>query len=94
MTTKRSIDRTILTVAVVGSLIFLNVLGLRHHARLDLTADRQFTLSSATVSTLRDLADPVTVRAYFTRDLPAPFSTLCTRPARGVLRQVERQAAL
>ena len=75
MTTKRSIDRTILTGAVVGSLIFLNILGLRLHRRLDLTADRQFTLSAATVSTLSELRDPVTVRAYFTRDLPAPFST-------------------
>ncbi len=75
MAKKNTVDRTILTVAVIGSLIFLNILGMRYFSRLDLTRDRQFTLSSATIDTLRELKDPVTVRAYFTADLPAPFST-------------------
>ncbi len=75
MAKKNTVDRSILTLAVVGSLVFLNILGLRYFSRLDLTRDKQFTLSSATTDTLRELTDPVTVRAYFTADLPAPFST-------------------
>jgi gliding-associated putative ABC transporter substrate-binding component GldG len=75
MAKKNAFDRTVLTAAVIGSLVLLNLLGLRYFTRLDLTRERQFTLSEATVQTLRDLDDPVTVRAYFTSDLPAPFST-------------------
>jgi len=75
MSRGRLADRTILTLAVLGSLVFLNILGLGTFGRLDLTRDRQFTLSSATVSTLAGLEDPVTVRAYFSRDLPPPFSS-------------------
>jgi gliding-associated putative ABC transporter substrate-binding component GldG len=75
MAKKNTVDRTVLTVAVIGSLVFLNILGLRFYSRLDLTRDKQFTLSSATVETLKELDDPLTVRAYFTADLPAPFST-------------------
>lgn len=73
MAKKTTVDRTILTLAVIGSLILLNLLGMRYFARVDLTREKQFTLSPATLETLRELNDPVTVRAYFTADLPAPF---------------------
>ena len=43
--------------------------------RFDLTREKRFTLSEATVSTLHDLRDPLTIRAYFTKDLPPPHST-------------------
>ena len=52
----------------------LNVLGLDLFGRLDLTRDSQFTLSEATVSTLQSLEDPVTIEAYFTGELPPPYS--------------------
>ncbi len=71
----RGIDRAILTAAVLGSLLLANVLSVRTFARLDLTRDHRFTLSDATRRTLSELHDPVTVRAYFTADLPPPFST-------------------
>ncbi len=75
MAKKKTLDRTVLTLAVIGSLVLLNILGLRSFARLDLTREKQFTLSSATIDTLSELKDPVSVRAYFTADLPPPFST-------------------
>ena len=75
MAKKNTIDRSILTLAILGSLFLLNILGQRFFGRLDLTRDKQFTLSSATVDVLQNIDDPVTVRAYFTKDLPAPFST-------------------
>jgi len=73
---KKTLDRTLLVVGVVGSLALVNVIGaVKVFGRLDLTADRQFTLSQATRETLDGLKDPVTVRAYFSADLPAPYST-------------------
>jgi gliding-associated putative ABC transporter substrate-binding component GldG len=73
MSRRQFADRTILTVAVLGSLVFLNILSVKTYGRLDLTRSGQFTLSSATKSTLAALEDPLTIRAYFTQDLPAPF---------------------
>jgi gliding-associated putative ABC transporter substrate-binding component GldG len=75
MLARKSIDRAVQTVAVLGSLVFVNILSVRYFDRLDLTRDGQFTLSEATKKTVSELADPVTVRAYFTKDLPPPFST-------------------
>jgi gliding-associated putative ABC transporter substrate-binding component GldG len=74
MATRKTFDNTVLSGAIIGSLVLVNVIGVGLFGRLDLTRDREFTLSGATRSTLKDLSDPVTVRAYFTKDLPAPYS--------------------
>lgn len=68
-------DKTIFTLAVLGSLVFVNIIAVKTFGRLDLTGDGQYTLGAATEDTLRRLTDPVTVKAYFSRDLPPPFST-------------------
>jgi gliding motility-associatede transport system auxiliary component len=73
MSARQTANRSVVTIAVIGSLVLLNFLGLGIFKRLDLTRDREFTLSSATVSTLQSLSDPLTVRAYFSKDLPPPF---------------------
>ncbi len=74
MSAKKGIDTAVWVVAIIGSLILVNLVGLEAFARLDLTRDQQFTLSGASRSTLRNLPGPVTVRAYFTQDMPTPYS--------------------
>lgn len=61
--------------AVVGSIVLVNVIGLRVFGRLDLTSNRAFTLSQASKETMAGLEEPVTVTAYFTENLPAPYSS-------------------
>jgi gliding-associated putative ABC transporter substrate-binding component GldG len=61
--------------ALVGSLVLANVLGLRFFGRVDVTRDGAYTLAQATRDTMRSLDEPVTVTAYFTDDLPAPYSS-------------------
>jgi len=73
MNQKKSLDKTVLVVAVIGSLIAINVLALELFNRFDLTRDGQFTLSEATRKTLQELPDPLSIDAYFTADLPAPY---------------------
>jgi len=58
------------TALIIGILILLNLLASQYHARLDLTEDRQYTLSEATKNVLRNLEEPVTVKAYFSKELP------------------------
>ena len=75
MNFKKEFDSTIWVTAIIGCLVLVNLAGLEVFGRLDLTRDQQFTLSGASRSTLRNLPAPVTVRAYFTQDMPPPYST-------------------
>ena len=60
---------TILLLA--GIVILLNVLSKQLFFRWDVTEQKQYTLSKATKNILKDLNDQVTVKAYFSKDLPA-----------------------
>jgi gliding-associated putative ABC transporter substrate-binding component GldG len=54
----------------IGILIVVNMISEKLFLRLDFTADKRYTLSTATKDILNDLDDVVTVTAYFTKDLP------------------------
>ena len=55
---------------ILGIVILVNVLAKQFFFRLDLTEDKQYTLSNATKNILKNLEDPVTVSAYFSDNLP------------------------
>ncbi len=65
---------TVLTVLV--ALVVVNYLASRHYARLDLTEKSLYTLSPATRSILSELDDVVTIRVYFSFDLPPALMAL------------------
>ena len=71
---KTFLNNTMYVAAVVGILVLVNILGLRLFFRADVTKDGAYTLSQATKDTLHGLEEPVTVAAYFTENLPAPYS--------------------
>jgi len=58
---------------VIAIVIIVNLLAEHFYLRLDLTEDHQYTLSAATKDILRNLKEPVTVKAYFSKNLPAPY---------------------
>jgi hypothetical protein len=58
------------TALVIGIAILINLLAYEYHVRLDLTEDKKYTLSKATRDILENLEEPVTVKAYFSKDLP------------------------
>lgn len=59
---------------VLGILILLNIVSIRIFGRLDMTRNGIFTLSEASRQLMRSLDDRVSVKAYFTEDLPAPYN--------------------
>jgi gliding-associated putative ABC transporter substrate-binding component GldG len=68
-------SQTLLRAGIVlAILVALNIISIRIFGRFDLTRNGQFTLSEASKSLVRNLDDKVTVRAYFTEDLPAPYN--------------------
>jgi gliding-associated putative ABC transporter substrate-binding component GldG len=68
MLTRKKVQTTILLV--VGILLLINLIASRFFFRLDYTADQRYTLSKATRDILNDLSEPVTISAYFSKDLP------------------------
>lgn len=61
---------TITTALVVAILLVINLLANEFHLRLDFTDEKQYTLSSATKDILRNLEEPITIKAYFSENLP------------------------
>lgn len=68
--------RLIRILIVVAALIGLNVLSAFLFVRLDLTAEKRYTLSPATVKLLAGLDDAVHVNVYLAGDLPPGFQRL------------------
>ena len=51
-------------------IVAINFVSNEFHLRFDFTEDREYTLSDATADILYDLEDVVTVKAYFSENLP------------------------
>lgn len=73
MNTKRN-QAILRALLVLGILIVVNIISVRLFGRLDLTKQKVYTLSDASKKLVRALDDRVTVRAYFTEDLPSPYN--------------------
>src|SRR5271169_6134480 len=75
MTQKSLKSQTLIRTGIVlAILIALNIISIRIFGRFDMTRNSQFTLSEASKSMVRNLDDRITVRAYFTEDLPSPYN--------------------
>ena len=75
MNTRTLQSQTALKVVVVlAILMLLNIISVRMFGRLDVTDNKLFTLSDASKELMRSLDDKVTIKAYFTEDIPAPYN--------------------
>lgn len=63
-------------IYVIVGLILINWIASRWHARLDLTAEKRYTISAATRELLQSLDEPVTLTVLLDGDLPAGFKKL------------------
>lgn len=61
---------------LIPLLVLVNFLSSRFHARLDLTAEKRYTLSEPTKKLLEDLPDPVHLTIFLSGDMPAGFKKL------------------
>lgn len=55
---------------ILGILLFANLVSEQYFFRIDLTEDKQYTLSDATKGIMKSLENPITVKAYFSENLP------------------------
>ena len=64
------------SLLIVAAIILINFISIYFFFRIDLTADQRYSLSKATKDILRDLDGTVTVKAYFTEDVPPQIAKL------------------
>lgn len=65
-----SVQRGVRSLFVVGSLILVNIVLLPVSLRFDLTDENQYTLAAASKSMVRQLSDPVTLKLFFSAEVP------------------------
>jgi len=63
-------------ILIVAIIVIVNILSENYSFRLDFTEGREYTLSKATRNILKNLAKPVTITAYFSKDLPPNIGNL------------------
>jgi len=60
----------------LGIIIVINFLATRHFTRIDLTQNKEFTISESTKKVLKELDDVININAYFSKNLPPYLSNL------------------
>jgi gliding-associated putative ABC transporter substrate-binding component GldG len=66
-------NKTLALIVIIAALLVLNFFSEMFFFRIDLTEDRQYTLSNATRHILKNLDTTVSVTAYFSENLPPDF---------------------
>lgn len=72
---KQGVSSSISVLMVLGILVVLSYLSYRIFMRVDLTQGKLYSLSSATKKIVKNLNDPVIIKAYFSKNLPAPYNS-------------------
>ncbi len=57
-------------------IVLINLVGLFLYARLDLTRNGAYSLSRISKNVVRSLESPLTVKVFFSNDLPAPYNSV------------------
>lgn len=61
---------------LAGCVVFLFLLSNRFYARLDLSGGKLYSLSAGSKRLLRDIKDPIEIRAYFSKELPPQYAAV------------------
>lgn len=65
-------------VVVLAALVAVNFLASKWHSRVDLTAEKRYTISKATRSLIKSLPEPVTITVFLEGNMPAGFKKLAS----------------
>ena len=55
-------------------IVLVNIVGITLFFRADLTSDKIYSLSSASKDVVETLSEPLTIKVFFSKDLPAPHN--------------------
>ena len=60
----------------VIAIVLLNLVSVNLFFRLDLTQPKSYSLSSASKEVVRNLEEPMSIKVFFSKNLPAPYSNV------------------
>ncbi len=80
------------TVIVIIIALVINIFSAQLFARWDVTADKNYSLSSTTKQLLKDMPDVVNIKAYFTGNLPG-YLVNANRDVRDLLGEIETSSS-
>ncbi len=63
-------------ILFIIALVLLNLVSLNFFARLDLTNSRSYSLSNESRQLVKTLEQPLSVKVFFTENLPSPYNTV------------------
>src|SRR5450432_4341792 len=69
-------NATVFAVFVIGGIVLVNLIATRVFGRLDLTQNGIYTLSKPSKELVRALPEPLTIKAYISKDLPPELVTV------------------
>ncbi len=70
------LNNTSKIILVFVIVVLINLISLYLFTRLDLTADRRFSISNYSKELVRNLDDKFTIKCYFSNDIPYPYNTI------------------
>lgn len=87
----KNLKFAITPILIIALILVVNLISDDLYLRLDLTGDKQYTLSQATKNILKELDEPVTVSCYFSENLP-PNIALTRRDFKDLLQEYSRKS--
>lgn len=57
-------------------LVLLNLVSIRGYKRFDITGPKSYSLSQVSKDAVKTIEEPLTVKVFFTDNLPAPYSSV------------------
>ncbi len=74
MLRKKGSEKYIKFLVYLIIVVLVNVAGITLFFRLDLTANKMYSISEASKKVVSTLSEPLTVKVFFTKNLPAPHN--------------------
>lgn len=74
--TKKRADFYTLVAIVIGIMVALNYLSYQLFARIDLTSNKDYSISPASKDLVRNLDDIVNIKMYFSKELPGQLASV------------------
>lgn len=65
-----------LVLLILAIIVVINLISANHFYRLDLTAEKQFSISEATKNTIKNIKDPFYIKVYFSEKLPPDLAAV------------------
>ena len=71
---KNRIQSYIKFIIYMIAIVLINVAGITLFFRMDLTDNRIYSISKASQRVVSTLSEPLTIKVFFSKDLPAPHN--------------------